>query len=178
MQLKRPWARTASGWLWFTAQFGFGVALGSVYPRLHWCVVLDGFTLQPGKGEMGSALYLCSLGWHEDLTFAPKPEVGLHSQRGIPWSWQMGKSIVYCFKENVRMMLERLTGVLTPMTAHVSAFFQWPNHMLPGSYNQARRKAPCFKCLQFILFWEKKKGKVWRWRRGDLFPNISIDHES
>lgn len=35
----------------------------------------------------------------------------------------MGKSIVCYFKENMRVILERATGVLTPMKAHVSAFF-------------------------------------------------------
>lgn len=62
----------------------------------------------------------------------------------------MGKSIVCYFKENMRVILER-TRVLTPMKAHVSAFFQWPNHVILGLYNQARLKAPSFKCLLFVL---------------------------
>lgn len=45
----------------------------------------------------------------------------------------MGKSIVCYFKENMRVILERATGVLTPMKAHVSAFFQWSNHVILGS---------------------------------------------
>lgn len=63
----------------------------------------------------------------------------------------MGKSIVCYFKENMRVILERATGVLTPMKAHVSAFFQWPHHVILGLYNQARLKAPSFKCLLFVL---------------------------
>lgn len=117
------WAEPGSGHLsppvWVR-----GWPSAKLWPLFHWYVDLDSLISSLGNEKWALGSTLASDKLRRPHLSRPKPEGVLHSQRGISWSRQRGKSTGCCFRGNGRIMPERAPWVVTPMEACVSAFFR------------------------------------------------------